>query len=446
MALCNTKCVTIPAGNSTSSRLEDLPAELRLLILSSMPDLLTLCALVHASPVMHAQYRYSRDTILRACMSRELAGFLVDAYATANSRVRIIGDKRPDEKIVEYLSTYETWLSRSTAILDMKTWSPSCIRWVAAFHLSVAQPLARRYSEWALANLRGAVSSTEMNEAAQREAETDPAIQGKLAVELSRSEEIRVFRALYRYQTFQHLFGRNRGQRQGGFCDHEIFDLFFCLFEPWEGEAVGCIYLFVRSNYDDIFDQVKLDLHPYNPKFRQENGVFNPTGSYDLEGEYVDYMDGTISRGLKKTVRLLTINDHDELVQQMVRCLSHSAEIDAHMYEVLGDVSQMCRRDESSKYPNSRDEAEQRRDILQFAGDAVPPDGPPVAWVQLWGGKYSNIYGDYVPESVRRWGYVMWDERRWIDMKSGKSLITSQWTADLATEIETFYNWKPEGC
>lgn len=72
-------------GTPTShSRLENLPSELRSKILSDMPDLPTLRSLVHASPIMHAQYRHDRNTILRACLGRELDGFLVDAYANPN--------------------------------------------------------------------------------------------------------------------------------------------------------------------------------------------------------------------------------------------------------------------------------------------------------------------------------------------------------------------------
>ncbi|KAI0548220.1 hypothetical protein F4679DRAFT_596958 [Xylaria curta] len=435
----------------SSSRLENLPVELGLLLLSSMPDLPTLRALVHASPILHAQYRYNRNSILRACLSRELDGFFIDAYATAMSRVRDLGP-RTDETIADYLDTYQTWLSSSAPFPNMKSISPGRIRWMVAYHISVARPLARFYSNWALANLKKAVlASTSrqgiveagINEVAKKEVEEDAAAQDDHDTELSRSEEIRLFRALYRYETYYHLFGRNQGQRQGGFRHHEIHDLFFCLFDPWEAEAVGCIETFVRSKYEDIFNQVKADLHPRNARFRQENGVYNPEGSHDLEMEHNDYMDGTISRGLKMTARLLVIDDHEKLVSKMQRCLTHSQELDAPMRRALGSVAQSDRREMSTKFPNARDEAEQRRDPIHFTGDAVPPDKPPFAWVTLWGGKYSNIYGEYVPLSLRQWGYVMWDERRWIDLGADTNVIVSQWNPDLIEEIENDYDWRP---
>ncbi len=64
----------------------------------------------------------------------------------------------------------------------------------------------------------------------------------------------------------------------------------------------------------------------------------------------------------------------------------------------------------------------------------------------LWGGIYSNICGEYVPCSVRQWGYVMWDERRWTEL-GAKDLVSKQWgkAPDLVEEIEEDYGWRPSG-
>ncbi|KAK8054285.1 hypothetical protein PG996_013586 [Apiospora saccharicola] len=65
------------------SPLEGFPAELRTLLLWNVPDPTTLRSLVHASPVLHAQYRCDdRDGSLRACLGRDLDGFFKDAWAT----------------------------------------------------------------------------------------------------------------------------------------------------------------------------------------------------------------------------------------------------------------------------------------------------------------------------------------------------------------------------
>ena len=158
----------------------------------------------------------------------------------------------------------------------------------------------------------------------------------------------------------------------------------------------------------------------------------------------LDYMKGTISRGLKMIVRLLVINDHEELVTKMQRCLTRDQNLDAPMRDAFGSIAQNDRREMSTNFPDARDAAEQRRDQMDFAGDAVPPDEPPIAWVLLWGGKYANIYGEYVPELLRRWGYVMWDESRWSDV-GAKELVAKQWETapELVEEISNDRNWTP---
>ncbi|KAJ8122620.1 hypothetical protein ONZ43_g1232 [Nemania bipapillata] len=250
--------------SSSSSRLEDLPAELRVLILSAAPDLLTLRALVRASPVLHAQYRNDRMRILRACMDREMDGLLVDAYATVMSRAGKLGE-RTDQTITDFLDLYKSWLSGSMPVLDIKTIRPSRLRWMAAYHISVARPLALSYGNWALTNLERAVLSStgqqgatasDIEEAAAVGGEEHRATEHGYDIELSRSEEIRIFRALYRHETYHHLFGQNTARRVGAFRHHEVHALFFCLFDPWEAEAVGCIDTFVRAAYGFIFDQI----------------------------------------------------------------------------------------------------------------------------------------------------------------------------------------------
>ncbi|KAK3904466.1 hypothetical protein C8A05DRAFT_31743 [Staphylotrichum tortipilum] len=73
---------------------------------------------------------------------------------------------------------------------------------------------------------------------------------------------------------------------------------------------------------------------------------------------------------------------------------------------------------------NARDEAETRRDPIEFAGNAPPLLGPPAAWVMLWGGVSSNIYGGYVPETLQQgWGTA----------------------PELVKQIEDDYQWRPAG-
>lgn len=422
------------------SLFDNLPAELRDNILLHIPDLPTLRSLVRASPVMHAQYRSNRDTLLRACLVREMDGCFIDAYACVKSRVREMRPVRTDEKITNFLAGYRGWLSGPSPPPDLKSLDSGLCRWLAAFHVSVVRPLSRHYAAWALANLaRASVSHSDGQEAAEAEAKAAPDPQPTL----SRSEEIRIFRALYRYETFCHLFGRNKGRRHDAFRAEEINEMFLCLFDPWEAEAIGCIDLFMRDKYKYIFEEVKWDLSDENPKYQWANGVLNPWDSFNIAGEWHDYMDGTVSRGLEMLARLLAVEDHQTLVDKMERCLTHSHELDAPLREALWGGTQFERREESTT-ANDRDDAQRGRDPMKFGGDVVPPDGPPLAWVLLWSGIYVNIYGEFTPKSLRDWGYIMWDERRWIEL-GAKDLVLRQWETepDAVDLIQELYGWSP---
>jgi hypothetical protein len=140
---------------------------------------------------------------------------------------------------------------------------------------------------------------------------------------------------------------------------------------------------------------------------------------------------------------MFAIKDHTVLVDKMQFCLTPKG-LDAPMRTALGSVAQDLRRALSTNPPTARDEAERRRDLVDFVGDTIPPDGPPLAWVLLWGGKYANLYGEYVPESLRQWGYIMWDEWRWTDL-GAKDLVAKQWETapELVEGIKTDFNWSP---
>ncbi|KAK3290890.1 uncharacterized protein B0H64DRAFT_478744 [Chaetomium fimeti] len=420
----------------SSSLLENLPAELRDHILFSMPDLLTLQTLVRASPMMHAQYRSNRNAILGAAVARELDGFLVDAYACAMSRRHAIGKPRTKEKIIAHLDAYRGWMSGSQ--IDVDAIRPSYVRWLSAFHLDIIKPMAHQYSTWALQNLSRATSPAQDQGTVETPAVPQP------DVALSRSEEIRIFQALYRYETYYHLFGfKSLAERQDILHLNEINNNFFGLFNPWEGEAVGCIDIFIRQRYHQIFDDVQDDLHAANPDLDFRDDTKHNEGSIYACTQREDSIDGAVARGLRPTIDVFTTEDRETLVAKVHKYIRPSVLLDDPIRRTLLPAVQAQRR---STHPDARDEAERRKDVMEFAGDAVPPNGPPLGWVLLWNGTYVNIYGEHVPPTVQKWGYVMWDERRWSELEA-KTLVLKQWETepDRIKDIEIFYGWKPSG-
>ncbi len=95
------------------------------------------------------------------------------------------------------------------------------------------------------------------------------------------------------------------------------------------------------------------------------------------------------------------------------------------MYEPFGRWAQHLLR---RRAPTIQDQKHARKDPLPFEGDRDSDgDGPspPLAWTLMWQGIYSNRYGYYVPEAMRRWGYVVWDAAR-LERTGAKKVLQRQ--------------------
>ena len=151
----------------------------------------------------------------------------------------------------------------------------------------------------------------------------------------------------------------------------------------------------------------------------------------------VVYPEFTLAQSLKLEVRLLALDnrgDDDTLVVEIGRFLALREEVFVtRLDRGLSHQTQRGRRRRTGL--NARDQAEARRDPINFTGDA--PLGPPFGWVLLWSGAYSNIFGEYVPRTVREW-------RRWDGLGD---LLWRQWETaqDLVGQIEIDYGWRPWG-
>ncbi|RSL95474.1 hypothetical protein CDV31_013871 [Fusarium ambrosium] len=434
------------AGNKASprsqpsSRLENLPPELRLRLLFSIPDLQTLCSLVHASPTLHAQYRHSRDRILRAFIGRELDGFLIDAYATHMSRPHELGSPRTNEKITEFTNTYGNWLSAPESSPDLNSIEPERLRSMSAFYLSVAQPLAHQYCEWALGNFIPAILDFVTRE------DFKPTAKDLGIDDLSpqRSELIRIFRAIYRYETYYNLFGCNEGKREGALAEEWTNHRLLYRLEPWEAEAVACIQAFIYDKHEEIVERFKDKLYPPNVRFALKNGVYRYDEPFHLVAGTNDYLESLLRRGLRTAVQLWATHDDEELIVKVREYLRSNRDLDSTLEDALSEIAQSTRRYELDVPPDPRDEMARDRHCMDFTGDAVPPTTPPSGWVHLWGG-YANIYGEYVPRTVQRWGYVMWNKERWDFPGGGDRLMDSQcrWPSDDPDVGDIHYSWRP---
>lgn len=246
--------------------LETLPPEVRRHLLS-MLGLEELRTLVFASPVFHQQYLLDRRYLLCKCLETTLRSITVDACAVYQSGLASFSDTYTKEKVTQFLKSYHHRRSSAQYSIFTENLAEDEVIGIVAFHSSIVKPLAQHYTSWALANLAN---------------ETD--LQSHEP--LSKTEETRVVRALYRFQLCCNLFGvdRHKTSRQlwVNFQSVDILKIFICIFEPWQVEEIACIYRFAEEKYDQIFRDICWDVDEKNPKFDGQRPP-TPEGAFDLD-------------------------------------------------------------------------------------------------------------------------------------------------------------------
>ncbi|KAM0552658.1 hypothetical protein ACHAPJ_007755 [Fusarium lateritium] len=241
---------------------------------------------------------------------------------------------------------------------------------------------------------------------------------------LSQSETRRIIRGLYRFQLFCNLFGSGCGDSGSRLIPAERLGLFLGRYEPWEIEEVLCINTFADVKYQRVFDEVKWDFHPENPRFDiQRRDIHTPEGAFHLDNyaENQWYRNGLNSLGLTVLLDIYNAHDHLNLVETVSKYMVLLGE--NWIVETTDSFALQGRH----KYWNSeRDKAQDDRQEMSFKGDR--DDLPPLAWVTIWKGTYSNIYGYCMPDSLRTWGYVMWGSGRLMD-SGAMATLDQQWRA-----------------
>lgn len=311
------------------SRLERLPSELKCLVLVHLPDISALKSAVHASPVLHATYRSNRTTILRAIMRRELGGCFVDAVAHLLTSPHGLESPRDKSDILVLLRQYQTLLLVNSPDLIMSVGEADWVRMVM-FYVAFVRPVARRYPAWALENLEQGLHK----HLGPRELQLE-ILHGCTASPLSGSEEVRLLRAIYRFEVYHNLFGRHPtigddhdGDSDDGdedcsdeedylddcddddfanifghdsdddedhdndndeyfhgyefyrkygplFRHYELNGLFFGLFEPWEAEAIASVECFARERYSAFLKGLHFDIGDF--RLRSSKSSQQPT-------------------------------------------------------------------------------------------------------------------------------------------------------------------------
>ncbi|KAL2128690.1 hypothetical protein VTI74DRAFT_8827 [Chaetomium olivicolor] len=377
--------------------IEKLPPEIRRYLLFSL-DFDELRTLVKASPAYYQQYELDRRPILCKYVERTLGYVTVEACANHQAdTVRSLSRRHGEfhEAMDRFRVISEARSSPETYSILADDFDANDIGEIITFHRKIVVPIARVFADWALANLSGKSKFDRVHEP------------------VTRTEQLRIFRAFYRFQLCCHLWGKIGCEFMSDAwdrCASLNLDGFCGPLEHWEIEEIGCVYKFVKAMFDKVFTDIHQDVRLGNDRFEPDT-----EGSYDFDnaGTRQDMLTGTISRGLKLLHRVMyETNDHHDLVIEMLDSIRSAEDFDFEK-EMLEFVLSLRRNAESS---GRLDQKQKRRGPLPFRGDGAPDtegDRPPLAWTLIRKGTYSNSYhGLSIPEDLRYWGYVMWDSER----------------------------------
>lgn len=126
---------------------------------------------------------------------------------------------------------------------------------------------------------------------------------------------------------------------------------------------------------------------------------------------------------------LFEITDHSQLVS-VIQDNLRTSYIPLTRYEgVFGENYQEIRRFND---PTERHRMQQDRVPCPFQGD-VDLRYPPLAWTLIWKGTYSNLYGHYIPDDVRRCGFIFWDAST-LECSGGSNALMRQWEQEWEDE------------
>ncbi len=265
-----------------NSRLEKLPAELRRKILFDL-DFAGLRALVRASAVFHQQYLLDRRRLLYRRL--EWLGS-VAPEACAVYWADMVGATRADAfaKPEAERRFCESWKAREWSAdysLSAEKLSEDEAASMVSFHESIVRPLVGEFSRWLLANLSKELARTP--EAAQGQEEKEEE-QEREHDPISATEEMRILRALYRFQLCCLLFGHASRAKfwDRGWASLGMVNVLSSL-DPWEIEEVACVHKFAESKYSRIFDDIQDDVAPANPRFANQRRPPTPDGAFELD-------------------------------------------------------------------------------------------------------------------------------------------------------------------
>lgn len=131
-----------------------------------------------------------------------------------------------------------------------------------------------------------------------------------------------------------------------------------------------------------------------------------------------------MSQGLPLLLAVLRTAGREDLVR-VFRANLHWHAFDTWLDDIISNTSMHERWERSY---SERDAAQDEGRAMPFRGDDGDQQlgSPPLAWVLIWAGTYSNLFGVFIPRPLRRWGYIMWDAWR-LEETGAKDVLMREW-------------------
>lgn len=335
----------------TSSIIESLPTELKVMVLCHMPEISSLSSIVHACPAYHQAYLGAREEILHTITVRTLRKNdigLLDPWTAVHAPQLEYHIPHRVEIITGFLERYYQGRMDGTR----RRLTPQASLAILSLHGKFAILIAKY--------CKATCSKNPFTEASDDE-----------PLPPSRSELHRLYRTLWRYEVYSKLFGLSKEaplRRELGpfgmdppdstFSRTEIAHNFFGLFPIHEVEELACLQKYAREYYRPLSCET----------------------------------DQLVAQGPKQLYEVMTAASKDEL-QMRIAEGGKAGRVDVTMRAAL-----------------DAHERDVNREGWQWKGmydKSVIERVPTTGW--LWASSRGIKNTD---TRQRRWGYVFWDQER----------------------------------
>ncbi|KAF2105204.1 hypothetical protein BDV96DRAFT_695014 [Lophiotrema nucula] len=362
------------------SPLENLSVELLQMILSYLPDVLSLRSSALVCRKLFAAVRGAETLTTTSVLLKQMEDVLPEANI-AQQALRL----KPctEDQVQDFIATH---LAKRQ--LPPKAWTLKDAVTVAKVHVCVSE-LASQFITTAATKLTGC--------------DNRPA---------TRTEESRIQRAMYRFEIFCNLF---RGLQEP--VSRKLWDAFFSRFLPWENEQLACVH--------DYFDKA------VRPAFNDiaENDIAWGYNRIECDDERdCIFIQALLSHGLEKLRRIMMAKTYETRYK-----LLNSGEYPESRFPFLYEALKHANRADHAVYLSDFSPTVERTHIKRpFFDDS--DTGPADIW--RWAHQdetWRTFVNQDNREALREWGYVMWDRARLEE----RAIFHSSWEPPAPNDEES---------